>query len=298
MLNLETCKFVVWGFKNTYNTFGHIHEAFYRALKFMRRDVQWLDHLDDISSVDFSNTFFISMEQGVVGMPRRQDCFYALHNMEQQSREITSGLAFLNYGLHTDTTENPSNLVELAADTFFLPPTGLRFRWGTDLLPEEIHANKPVRVFRSESRESHFIGSNVPELLPFANACRSNGISFEHQSNVSIEDNIRLIQKSYIAPAINVRYQTEVGYIPCRIFKNISYGQMGVTNSKAVNDFFRGRLIYNPDPEKLFYQAQEQLPEVSLDILHQLMDEVAEKHTYLNKIDALLKAAKMVQEQS
>ena len=33
MLNLDTCKWVVWGGKDMTNTFSHIQEAFYRALK-------------------------------------------------------------------------------------------------------------------------------------------------------------------------------------------------------------------------------------------------------------------------
>jgi len=110
-----------------------------------------------------------------------------------------------------------------------------------------------------------------------------------------VEENVRLIQESYIAPAINIPYQTEVGYIPCRIFKNISYGQFGVTNSSAVYDFFKGRVIYNSDPYRLFYDARERLPEVPLSLLHSLMDEVAKKHTYLNKIDALMKSARRME---
>src|SRR5882762_7552862 len=108
MINLDTAKFCIWGFKNTYDTFRHIHEAFYRALKASGKQVAWFDGLDDISSVDFSDTFFISMDGGITGIPRRKDCFYAIHNMERQSHESMQGLSFLNYGLHTDTTENPS----------------------------------------------------------------------------------------------------------------------------------------------------------------------------------------------
>lgn len=296
MLNLDTCKFCVWGFKNSYNTFRHILEAFYRALKFMGREVMWLDEGSDLSGIDFSNTFFISMEYAVRGMPKRKDCFYAIHNIESRAKEYLSGFPLLNYGLYVNSM-NVDGWEELASDTFFHIQSwetysSVVFRWATDLLPPEIEANKPNAVFRFGSREANFVGTAIEELTPFARACSENGLDFRVHSQVSIEENVRLIQRSYIAPAINIPWQTEVGYVPCRIFKNISYGQMGVTNNLAAYNLFKGRVVYNSDPYQLFYDARDQLVSISLKSLHELMDEVGKNHTYLNKISALLEAAK------
>jgi hypothetical protein len=74
------------------------------------------------------------------------------------------------------------------------------------------------------------------------------------------------------------------------MFKNISYGQFGITNNKRVNDIFGNKLIYNPDSYKLYYEAKERLASMQVTELHALMDEVAKKHTYLNRIDAVIKA--------
>lgn len=302
-IDLTTCKFVVWGFKNTYNTFQHIHEAFYRALKFKfpDRQVLWLDQHDCILGIDFSNTFFISMNHAISSMPRREDCFYAVHNIESKAAEYLVGLPLLNYGVYVNGMGEMSGWNELDSDTFFhrqewTAYSTVAFRWGTNLLPHEIKANKPNRVFQCDSDVAYFVGTAIAPLRPFERACIANGISFRVAHHVSIEENVRLIQKSYMAPAINIPWQSEVGYIPCRIFKNISYGQMGITNNKAVYDFFKGRVIYNADPYNLFYDARDQLLSVSLKVLHELMDEIAEKHTYLNKIDALLTAAKLTEE--
>lgn len=292
-------KFCVWGFKNSYNTFRHIHEAFYRALKFMGKEVMWLDDQSDISSMDFSHTFFITMNYALDGIPRRSDCFYAVHNIEQRAKEVLSGLPLLNYGLYVDSM-NVNGSEKLAEDTFFNPQpwenyASVVFRWGTDLLPPEIEANKTTKVFQSDSDVCNFVGTATPELVGFQRACEENGKKFQIHTQVSVEDNVRLIKESYIAPAINIPYQTEVGYIPCRIFKNISYGQYGVTNSAAVDKFFNGRLIYNPDSYELFYTAKKLLPLIEPRELHILMDHVAANHTYLNKIDALLKAAQLME---
>ena len=164
-------KFCVWGFKNSYNTFRHIHEAFYRALKITGKKVLWLDDQDDISSVDFSDTFFISMNHAVQGMPRRKDGFYAVHNVEKKAKEYLSGFSLLNYGLYVDSM-NVDGWVKLGEDLFFHRQewdsySSVVFRWGTDLLPHEIEANKPTRVFQSESLMCNFVGTAIAELQPF-----------------------------------------------------------------------------------------------------------------------------------
>lgn len=308
-MNLETCNFCVFGFKNSYNTFRHIHEAFYRALKFKypERQVLWLDSQDDLFKTDFSNTFFISMSHAVDGMPRRKDCMYAVHHIESAAKEYLTGLPLLHYGLYVDTIQMPSNAIQLDQDAYFFPQPweaydAVVFRWGTDLLPDEIQNNKPDRVFRNESREINYIGTPISEVQPFMSVCAENGIQFNRiggysgTTPVSIEENVRLVQKSYMAPAISDDYHKGCGYIPCRLFKNISYGQIPLTNNKFANDSFQGRLIYNGDARQLFYDGREQLANYKLEDLHALMDEVAIKHTYLNKIEIMLKAAKTVQE--
>jgi hypothetical protein len=162
-------------------------------------------------------------------------------------------------------------------------------------------ANKPAKVFRDDSKEVNYIGTSVPELSPFAMACKENGINFNliggfGGSPVSVEENVRLVRGSYIAPAISLAYQNKVGYLPCRVFKAISYGQMCATNNLWANEFFKDRLIYNPDSKALFYDARERLASTAPDVLYDLMDEVAREHTYLNKVDNLLTAARLAQE--
>ena len=294
MIDLSRQKFCVWGFKNPpYDTFRHIHEAFYRALKFLGKNVSWLDARDDISGIDFSNTFFITQNNAVMrevgSIPLREDCFYAVHNNIQGGRERFERLDVLPYG------------VRLAGIPEF-DPNGLSVNipWATDLLPHEIEANKPSTVFQSRSKVVNYVGSvwsvNRKEIDAFANACFDNGINFSQvQGGVSIEDNVRLIRESYMAPAI-VGSGHPVGYLPCRIFKNISYGQFGVTNSSYVNDLFEGRLVYNSDPYGLCFDARERLAKTPLSELHSLMDYVAKNHTYLNRIDTLIHGARMILE--
>ena len=130
--------------------------------------------------------------------------------------------------------------------------------WATDLLPEEIDENIKLREKETEEIENeiNFIGTLTRKWYDLHNVCMQTGIKFNHYGatfnvnsdrNISLLDNMKLIQKSIIAPALQDDYQVSAQYIPCRIFKNISYGKMGITNNKKVNELFDNRLIYDTD---------------------------------------------------
>jgi hypothetical protein len=305
--NIDTCKWVMWGAKDGNDTFGHIHEAYLRALKFLGKEAYYLDRSDDISCIDFSNTLFLSMNCVIQGMPQRKDCFYVIHNASgDPCLPFFDGLKLLPYAVHVISNRYSDSVKEIGPDIFFDETSRvLMFYWGTDLLPHEIEANKPLRVFNSDSRVYNNIGSvdgkKWPAIEGFVRACRENGIDYQNYGGynggrvVSIDEHIQLIKDSYIAPAFQGADQVAQGYMSCRIFKNISYGQMPPIHSAYANQVFGGRLIFNTDTYKLFYEARERLQSMPLAELHSLMDEVAQKHTYLNKIAAIVHAVKTLE---
>lgn len=292
--DLSTAKWVAWGAKRPYNTYGHIQEAFVRALKFMGKDAEWKDVGDH---ADEPNTIFLGLNTCFNGLPRRQDCWYVIHNgFDPPCKAYLDGLNVIAFGVHI-STNSYYNCIEIQPEVFFGPMMRtMAFRWGTDLLPPEIEANKPATAFNRNSRIINYVGTVDPEvrvnLDKFLQACRDNDINFQPYGRtaggvLSIADNIRVIKESYMAPAIQRNDQLGIGYVACRLFKNISYGQFGITHSSYSNQLFGGRLIYDPDPYQLFYKAKERLQSMHVSELHSLMDEVAAKHTYVNKIKAI-----------
>ena len=302
--DIEKCRWVIWGAKDDRDTFSHIHEAFLRALRYLEKDVVWLDANDDILTIDFSNSLFLGMNCSLQGLPQRKDCFYVIHNiLGDPWLPYFDGLKLLAYGLHVSTNTYSSEVMELAPQAFFEPSArSLQFRWGTDLLPHEIEANKPTRAFNSDSRVFNYIGTvdgeKNAQLQNFIRACRENGIEYRQYGGsggfkiVSAEEHVQLVKVSYLAPAIQGMDQVNQGYVSCRLFKNISYGQMGLTYSKYAQELFEGGLIYNPDAYQLFYDAKERLQTMPVKELHDLMDIVARDHTYLNKISAIEQAVR------
>jgi hypothetical protein len=103
-----------------------------------------------------------------------------------------------------------------------------------------------------------------------------------------LEENVKLIQESVVAPALQSQYQIHTKYIPCRIFKNISYGKMGMTNNPIVHNLFDKQILYHNDINVLLKKglAFEKEPQKNKHI-QRLMEYVRDKHTYFNRIHTI-----------
>ncbi|HJZ24262.1 MAG TPA: hypothetical protein VJ201_07440 [Candidatus Babeliales bacterium] len=289
-------KVIIWGHPLHSHTHSYIHEGFYRAFKHLGYEVYWVKNQDEMQHVDLHNALFITEGQVDGEMPKRQDCYYIVHNWNSDNyQELFNNNRCILLQVYTDDClpYAPEKLGDCIycnskEKMIFMP-------WATDLLPHEIERVKQHRIKDNQRSIISWVGTigggrfgNQVELAGFKKACRENDVVFNHKINVSREENIDLIATSYMAPAIQGPYQCEKGYIPCRIFKNISYGQWGVTNNKIVYDLFKGKVVYNPDTYQLFYDAKAHIDNTPISELYELMDFVKNNHTYINRIEMLL----------
>ena len=317
MFSVDNCRIIVWGFTipANYATHSHIHEGFYRAANYLRPDSLWIDSKKQLPS-DLSNTLFITNHDVAMDLPISDDCFYLIHglNDHDKAKSKFSRFKHLSWNVYHDCSHSmalggagpiPGAVDKesgyfIAEDTPYYPKEKrIDFRWATDLLPAEIEAHKPKCILGQDSNVINWVGTvwwvNESELEQFKKACKEDGKEFRHlgagqNGIISMQDNIKLVRESYMAPAISGTHHITEGYAPCRIFKNISYGQMGITNSPRVNQIFGEKLIFHTDPYRLYWLAKERLASLNISELHSLMDEVAQKHTYLNRLAAIKKA--------
>ncbi len=289
-------KVVIWGHKLHSHTHSYIHWAFYRAFQELGYETHWLDNSDNISSLDLSKTLFIAEGQVDQKIPIRDDGFYITHNcsMDKYKKLFDQNRCII---LQVYTHDCLPRRVEKVSPCIYYDfyERVTYMPWATDLLPREINAVKAALPAVQKQRIASFIGSiwggefgNIDQVNQFKKACMEQGIAFRQLTSCSMEENIALTKQSYIAPAIQGAWQIKNGYIPCRIFKNISYGQMGVTNSATVWKLFNKRIVYNSDTYQLFYDAQQRLATLTQEELFELMDFVRDNHTYINRINTLL----------
>ncbi|VVB52933.1 Uncharacterised protein [uncultured archaeon] len=296
-------KVVMWGFhpQHQYDTYSHILEGFYRAYKHMGKEVEWLDRQSNIEGRKFENTLFISEHQVANTMPLHSSNFYAVHNMfggKKETLDHLNGMNVLHYGVYTMNHYKDHGEVRWLDQfsPFYPEKRVIEILWATDLLPHEIEANKAqAKVFNASSREINWVGSGRRTLDAFGRAVREAGMQFNVRGSfggpVSIEDNVLQIQRSRFSPVMVDDYQMTHPYIPCRLFKNISYGVFPVTNSKCVHDYMGKATVFEENGYNLFHKAERELPGKNIHELYGMMDMVGRLHTYINRAQVMLEAA-------
>ena len=287
---------IIWGHPLHSHTHSYIHYGFYRAFKHMGYKVYWVDSLHQLNDINLQNSLFLTEGQVDTDIPKRNDCFYILHNCNYHDyKELFDNKRCIVMQVYTHDClpYAPEKLDEYIycntqAKAIFMP-------WATDLLPYEIESNKFLCTRNKKAPFVEWVGTigeanfwNKKEIDDFIRACNENNIQFDQTMLVSMDRTIGLIAASYMAPAIQGAWQCEKGYIPCRIFKNISYGQWGITNNQTVYDLFKHKIIYNQDTYQLFYDAKAYIEQAPREELYALMDYVKNNHTYINRIETLL----------
>lgn len=286
-------KAVIWGHPLHSHTHSYIHNSFYKAFKHLGYETYWLNNDSDISNLNLDNALFITEGQVDKKMPLLNSSFYVLHNCYNERYNNLKNKCSLQ--VYTDdctkygyTKLDTCHYADYNGKCLYQP-------WATDLLPHEIELNKPSVVFNEQSNIINWVGTvgagefgNINEITPFSMTASHHGITFKSMMNISMEDSVKLIKESYMAPTILGTWQHNKNYIPCRIFKNISYGQPGLTNSYRIYELFDGNVIHHDKTDHLFYSAKEAFAKMQLNELHSLMDLVAQKHTYINRIQSIL----------
>jgi len=298
-------KIVIWGYKTFNHTHHSIHFSFYKGFKSLGYETYHFDNDDDVSGFNFNDCLFLTEGQVDQKIPHNVNSKYILHNCNVNNyQDILSKNKINIQCYYSDVTKYDLNKINqytyIGSDTIYQP-------WATDLLPDEINEsdacnemnNRECVWVGSYNPADHTIFQNNTELDPFFNECKKHNISIKHVdpwlSPVSMEENKRLVNNAYVAPAINGIYQKKNHYVPCRIFKNISYGHLGITNNEFVNSIFDNKLIYYSDTAELFRKTVEKKYDPKcLEEIKFLMNEVKNKHTYINRIKIILEVLGVV----
>jgi hypothetical protein len=301
-MNKQFKNVIIWGHPLGSHTHSFIHGSFYKAFRSMGFNTIWTNNPKDLEGIELDSSLFVTEGQVDQNIPLVKGSHYVIHNCNDR-KYIEAGCKVLviqvihskTYGI-TERNEviNKYTILEKNDDV-----NCLYMCWATDLLPEEIDLNTAknnltgdcVWVGTSGGGNSTF--ENWSNLNPFFDSCNRSGINVNQinpwSNPISYEKNMMLVNNSYISPTIQGKWQISVGYIPCRIFKNISYGHFGYTNSSSVNDIFDGRLVYSSDSEELFnLSIDKKKSDNHIKDLRELMNEVKQKHTYVNRINQII----------
>lgn len=284
-------KVVIWGHKYNNHTHGNIHSSYLKAFQHLGYDAMWLDDLDDVSGISFNDCLFFTEGNSQERIPLIKGSKYVLHHVDTY-KYINAGVEFIelaNYLQKCDTGDSPyykDSIVEVVSQeelcfwdqknkTIYQP-------WGTNLLPHEI---EPRVLPKSTTSDIFYFGTahdNQLEIRKFSNIAFCNGYNFRVVRGTD-DENRRYAEQSLMSVDLRGEWHVECGYLPCRVFKNISYGRITGTNSPNVAQKLRGT-VFSSDMSELFDMLMR-----PTDGVVEAMECVKKNHTFINRCNNLLK---------
>ena len=314
-------KVIIWGHPLYSHTHSYVHDAYYKGFKYLGYDVYWFHDGDYPQDFDFTNCLFIGEGFADKNIPiNNTSCYMIMYcpspiKYQEAGRYIDIRMAAVDFKDHIQEYSLDKNSAQkLGPAVYYVPKKSNKVNikndyvdyeiddfdkvyisWATNLLPQEFNENdiylsRENLIYYSGTISPHGICENSSNFSPFINACRSNGINFIHNdpwSNpLSTEEVIRRAKSSILGIDIRGPQHLKQRLLTCRVFKNISYGHLGLTNSEEMYNELDGNCIYNQNTEQLFYEGLSNKDNYKL--IKDGFQLVKENHTYLNRIKSLL----------
>ena len=301
-------KVVIWGYPLNSHTHSYIHSSFYKAFKHLGHDVHWFHDDEYPEDFDFDDCVFLTEGFADKNIPLKETSTYYVHVCVNPKKYLGNVKKLIDVRYLQESMDNDNYDFVLDRDNCTELDSGVLYDnksdeydiiycgWGTDLLPHErdfswVDYPREDRYYfiGSTSGEGRFANAHL--INEFAGYCNDIGIKFVYYNPwtnpVTDEQNRELVQRSFMSPDFRNATHKKWGYLACRLVKSISYGHVGITNSPINAKFLDDTVICKPTVKEMFEEGLKYKDDKDL-IRHQ-MEVVKYKHTYVNRINGMLK---------
>lgn len=235
---LPKTQLVIWGFRKRYDTFRYIHAGFAAAGARLGWQVEWVDDEQRNRGVVRPGSLVIGMNLCQSYLPAVTGARYVIHNNERPDlAELISGGKGIN--LQTWTFACPGERLEgQEAIRFDIGTRTLFEAWGTSVPKEQWtspnYSNRKYIYWVGSIWDNDLGQGNRTVIAKLKKSLHRHRIGFRHFWRTPEFLHRKLIIASRLRPAVCGQWQAENGYIPCRAFKNLSFGTLPITNNEAV----------------------------------------------------------------
>jgi len=297
-------KVVIWGYPPDTHTHSYIHLGFAKAFSEMDYDVVWYDDSPEYSNENLQDSIVITEHNCCKYMPFEKTSKYFIHNIEdgfykQNKFDQENVYNLLVYHENYNWNENISKLNDFS--WFDNETNTVVIMWASDLTPSEIDEQVEV-LFDSTKNNVNYIGSIAYEYSKdLIETVKSNNKKFINYGGytgtrsktttsgfTSNDEMMELTKESYLNFDIRPKCHLDNGYVPCRIFKTMSYGCWVGSNSEKISKFFGDRITVNSNLTDLYYQTEQDSKNTTKQILRDNMNYVKQHHTYINRVESIL----------
>jgi len=316
-------KIIIWGYPLYSHTHSYIHDAFYKAFKHLGYDTYWFHDNEYPENFDWDDCVFWTEGFADKNIPLNKTSTYFVHVCPDPAKYINAKVKrFIdvryNHLWHSDHNYNyvldKSKVEKVGPCCYFKKKKDRRIQvlndhqqywiedydkfyvtWATNLLPhefdfEDINHPRENKIYFSGNISAHGRCENYSSFEPFLKECRKNNVEFIHNdpfaNPLSNEEVILRTKKSILGVDIRGPEHLRNGYVPCRVFKSISWGHLGMTNSPEVYNELEGYCILQKNTSQLFYDAMEKRTDYKY--ITNAMKYVQENHTYVNRVKTIM----------
>jgi len=295
-------KIIIWGLKKRYHTHRYIHQSFYETAKKLGWNVLWVE--DESSNAHLIESGDLVISSRVSGkmipekkvfedyaLPIKDGVFYCLHNYGSVFIEKLQPKQYIILQVYTRPVEvgtiklDSVRFLDKTKRTLYQP-------WGTDLLPEEFKkptfSTLPFIFWIGSVWDNAAHQGNKQEIEKLRAVLQKHKIRLIPLRLIPEWLSIFLIRHSRLAPAIVGNFQREVDYLPCRAFKNISYGQLTFTNCAKFNELLNGATVFGATTEELVGSALKLSPSQYKEIIL-AQQAVIKNYTYKDSYATIFK---------
>ena len=301
-------KVVLWGYPLHTDTYSYIYEAFKKAFEYQGYEVFWFTDEDHPEDFDYEDCLFFCEGYRDKKIPIRKSSTYVCHVCVNPEKYVGNVKKLIDMRYHVDYIEDVNytytvdydNCEELESGVLYDKNSSdydiIYMAWAANLLPHEIDFNWATR---KRDPVWHMIGSisdhgrfaNGPAINAWAQECQYAGIKCYHSDpwTTPLPDDVyrEKMQQSIMQPDLRNETHMAWGVKSCRIFKAISYGHLGMTNSLKLANFIDDSIVCSEDIRELFLKGFGMYQNVEL-IQHQ-MQIVKDRHTFINRSKGILK---------
>jgi GR25 family glycosyltransferase involved in LPS biosynthesis len=311
---------IIWGFPLHSHTHSYIHNAWYRTFQALQIPVYWYYDANYPKDFDFNNSCFITEGWVEKNIPLLANCTYFVHIAINPKKYIDCGARLIEIRYNVESIDDynykytlPEDAEQLSKDTLYQiitddsavaakrgrKPESMKFEaiymyWATDILPHEFDYNDASLTHENVVYHVGSMEKGHP-LFEFPSLLSTKNIQFKHidpwKSPVSYNDNIALMKKSYCCPDFRNMKGVDAdrtGYVPCRVFKAISYGHTGITNSPRMKKILGDYVEYVDNVEEILVAVEKHKDDTEW--RRSCMKYVATHHTFINRASDLARA--------
>jgi hypothetical protein len=296
-------KYVLWGLRSSQrDTFRHIMRHYYETFRDIGLHVEWVDDTPENAGVIEPGTLVIAPNMAGQHLPIVKGAYYCLHNFDygidrpyHQEIPATHNIRLQVYTDDAKQSDQQWNVV-----TYFDTKTRTLYQpWGTNLLPDQfmepVFSRLPIVFWVGSIWNDEGNQGNLNEIAELKRVLRKHWILFKNLINVSDETNVKMVRLSRIAPAIGGGIQVRTNLCPCRMFKNISYGQLGISNIAKFNEILGDAAVYGGSTEATVAKALRLKSDEYKSLIRRQQTIIAQDHTYVSKIAKILRAFDEIQ---